>query len=253
MIPKIIWQTHSPSYNKLPKYITECSETWKSINPDFQYNYLNDEDVDSFILKYFGKEWLDLLNKCPVKIMKIDTWKYMITYVYGGVYADIDYVCKSPINLWSDKERDLIIFQDDIFLEFTQSVFASKPENIILKETLDLIKNDLKKVITYGEVDFVGRFTGYRQFSSAIDNVLNLKNKNHNGIIKTYDDFNNNNEIENMKIYTPYFKNWDRFNINNPLFYSVHGRINWENNYGNWLKDQHQILMQYFKESKNKK
>jgi mannosyltransferase OCH1-like enzyme len=241
MIPKIIWQTHSPSYNKLPKNITDCAKTWKENNPLFQYNYLNDEDMDFFILKYFGKDWLDLLNNCPIKIMKVDTWKYMVMYVYGGVYADIDYICKSPIESWSKENQNLIIFQDNKFLEFTQAVFASEPNNIVLKEVLDLIKNDLK-IIKYNENEFVGRFTGYKQFSIALDNILKLTNKKNNGLIKTYDDFNNDDEIKKMKIYTPYFKNWDRFNSNNPLFYSVHGRINWENNYGNWLKEQQKIL-----------
>lgn len=238
MIPKIIWQTHKEEYEKLPKYIIECIDTWKTINPTFEYRYFNDKDMDSFILKYFGKEWLEILNNCPIKIMKVDTWKYMILYVYGGVYIDTDYICSLPIEKWLDKNNNLVIFQDDRFLEFTQAIFASEPKNIILEETLKLTKNDLLKINYKKEIIDVGRLTGYEQFSIAIDNVLQLKNKEKAGIIKNYEDFNNLDIVKNMKIHTPYFKKWDRFNKENPLFYTVHGRLTWENNYGNWLKLQ---------------
>jgi len=235
MIPKIIWQTHKEPYSKLPKHMTDCSDTWKNFNPEYEYRYFDDVDMDSFIVEYFGQEWLDILNKCPIKIMKVDTWKYMILYIYGGVFVDVDYICKAPISSWSNKENNLIIFQDDKFLEFTQAVLASEPNNIILKETLDLIKHDLLYTKYEEELELVGRITGYKQFSIAIENILKLKEIDS---INSYNDFNDLNIVKKMKIYTPYFNNWDRYNKDNELFYTVNGRVTWINNYGNWLKEQ---------------
>lgn len=244
MIPKIIWQTHKVEYSQLPEYMLECSKTWKKHNPEYEYRYLDDNDMDNFILEYFGKEWLDILNNCPIKIMKVDTFKYMLLYVYGGVYADIDYICSAPINSWSDKEQNLIIFQDDLFLEFTQAVFASSPNNTILSKTIDNIKKDLKNANKPSQ-QLVGRLTGYLQFSKTIDSILRIKDKT--SLILNYNHFNNYSKAKELKVYSPYFKNWDRFNKNNPLFYSVNGRINWKENYGNWLEEQVTILS---KESK---
>jgi mannosyltransferase OCH1-like enzyme len=239
MIPKIIWQTHKVEYSKLPEYMLECSNTWKKMNPEYEYRYLDDNDMDSFILEHFGEEWLNILNSCPIKIMKVDTFKYMLLYVYGGVYADIDYICSAPIDSWSEKEQNLIIFQDDLFLEFTQAVFASSKNNIILSKTIDNIKKDLKE-LSYTGKNFVGYLTGYLKFSKTIDSFLRVKTLS--SLILNYNHFNNFSKVKEMKIYSPYFKNWDRFNPENPLFYSVNGRVTWEDNYGNWLQEQAKLL-----------
>jgi mannosyltransferase OCH1-like enzyme len=244
MIPKIIWQTHSVEYPQLPDFILECSNTWKENNPNYEYRYLNDSDMDNFILEHFGKEWLDLLNSCPIKIMKVDTFKYMLLYIHGGVYADIDYICSAPIDSWSEKEENLIIFQDDLFLNFTQAVFASSKNNIILSKTIENIQKDLKNP-DYKKRHLVGHTTGYLQFSKAIDSILRVKDKP--SLILNYNHFNDYSKAKEMKIFTPYFKNWDRFNPVNPLFYSVNGRVSWKENYGNWLEEQLKILS---KESK---
>jgi mannosyltransferase OCH1-like enzyme len=242
MIPKIIWQTHKVDYSKLPEYMLKCSDTWKKMNPEYEYRYLDDKDMDAFILEHFGEEWLNLLNDCPIKIMKVDTFKYMLLYVYGGVYVDIDYICSAPIDSWSDKEQDLIIFQDNLFLEFTQAVFASSKNNIILNKTINNIKKDLKnlKVLNYKRTNLVGSSTGYLKFSKTIDSVLRVKTLS--SLILNYNHFNNFSKVKEMKIYSPYFKNWDRFNPENPLFYSVNGRVTWEDNYGNWLQEQAKLL-----------
>jgi hypothetical protein len=248
MIPKIIWQTHQKPYIDLPEYMTECSETWKIFNPSFEYRYLDEIELDSFIVKHFGQDWLELLNSSPIKIMKIDTWKYMVLYIHGGVYADMDYICKAPFSSWSDKDQDMIIFKDDEFIEFSQSVFASAPGNIILKKTIDSIKQDLIN-IDYEERELVGRLTGYKQFSLAIENILDLKKFKE---LKTYEDFNNLEITKQMKIYTPCFEKWNRYDKDNQLFYTVHGRINWENNYGNWVNQQIKFVLDQQRKNKNK-
>jgi mannosyltransferase OCH1-like enzyme len=235
MIPKIIWQTHKESYNKLPKYMTDCSDTWKKFNPNFEYKYLNESEVDDFIVDNFGKEWLTLLNSYPIKIIKIDTWKYMVLYTHGGVYADMDYICNSPIDSWLDEEKNMIIFKDDNFPEFSQSVFASAPNNSILKNIIDSIKHDLINA-DYTQKELVAKLTGYKQFTLGIKNSLSLDKKTQK--FNNYVDFNNLNSVKEMKIYTPYFEDWDRYNPKNKLFYTVNGRINWKNNYTNWIEEQ---------------
>jgi Glycosyltransferase sugar-binding region containing DXD motif len=237
MIPKIIWQTHQKPYIDLPEYMTDCSDTWKNFNPDFEYRYLSEDELDDFIIQHFGQEWIDLLNSCPIKIMKIDTWKYMILYIYGGVYADMDYICKAPIQSWSDKEQSMIIFQDDDFLDFSQSVLASEPKSPVLEKVIDSIKHDLLNT-KYDEKELVGRLTGYKQFSLAIEKVLDLNNLRKTQSLESYKEFNDLDIVKNMKIYTPFFENWNRYNPDNKLFYTVHGRINWKNNYGNWVNQQ---------------
>ena len=68
--------------------------------------------------------------------------------------------------------------------------------------------------------------------------IISCENNSYDQNYKNYEDFNNLDIVKNMKIHTPYFKKWNRFNKENPLFYSVHGRLSWENNYGNWLELQ---------------
>jgi hypothetical protein len=194
MIPKIIWQTSKEPFNQLPRYAKDAAETWKNLNPEYKYIYMDDDEAKSFILHEFGEDWLEIFNSYPLGVMRGDLWRYMVVYIYGGVYADLDTLCINPIDTWINKKEDLIICIDDDNKNYAQLAFAAKPNNITIKNVLDLIKEKSKN-INIKDKDFVPNTTGVYIWSKAIKMGMfdkhsiycyNGKNRHlfHNGAIK---------------------------------------------------------------------
>lgn len=95
MFSKIIWQTHELPYSELPDFQKNITNTWKYLNPEWQYIYVNAEERSKQVKKYD-----DFLYNCYLllgKIHQADIWKLVATYEYGGVYADMDSICIKPI------------------------------------------------------------------------------------------------------------------------------------------------------------
>lgn len=94
-IPKIIHQTAPADRAKWKDEWVTCHSTWKKHFPEDEYQHIMwyDEDLDNFIKKEFG--WFyPLYSKYSPNIKKIDIARYFILYKYGGIYADMDYLCE---------------------------------------------------------------------------------------------------------------------------------------------------------------
>lgn len=108
VIPKKIFQTHEWNYQDLPDVFKKTSNTWKNLNPDWEYIYHNKEERSDFILKEFPH--LYKIFSSYGGGFQSDVWRYCVVYKYGGVYADMDTVCTKPLNdmLQSYNNEDLI-------------------------------------------------------------------------------------------------------------------------------------------------
>jgi len=96
MIPKIIIQTYK-SYDELPNKIKLYIKTIKKNHPDFEYKYFNDADIEIFIKEKFP-EYLDKFNSFKYVIQKIDFFRYLAIYYYGGFYFDVDVELYKKLN-----------------------------------------------------------------------------------------------------------------------------------------------------------
>lgn len=96
MIPKKIFQTHECNYEDLPENFKQTSMSWRSLNPGWEYIYHNKKERERFIFDYY-RHLYDFFVKSS-NIVKADIWRYCIVYHYGGVYADMDSVCKKPLD-----------------------------------------------------------------------------------------------------------------------------------------------------------
>ena len=167
MIPKIIWQTYKDPFNKLPQYAKDCAQTWKDLNPEYKYMYMDDSECRDFILYEYGEYWLSIFNSCPVGVMRGDLWRYLVIYKYGGVYADLDTLCKKPINSWIKNEYSLNICMDDDNYNYAQLAFAAESNDKTIGICLDLIKHAFINP-DYLDKDFVHNLTGVNIWTKAI-------------------------------------------------------------------------------------
>jgi mannosyltransferase OCH1-like enzyme len=93
-IPKIIHQTAPTDKKKWNKLWFECQNSWHKNFPEPEYKYMmwNDEDLDNLIKNDFS--WFyEIYKSYKNNIQRIDIARYFILYKYGGIYADMDYIC----------------------------------------------------------------------------------------------------------------------------------------------------------------
>lgn len=174
MIPKIIWQTYKLPEGQLEEYMTDAIASWKYHNPEYEYRYMDDKQAEEFVLNEYGQEMYDLFIKCPIGVMRADMWRYLIIYKYGGVYTDLDTICRIPIDKWlKDEDRVYIAMEHE--LHYCQWTFAAEAGHPLFKTIIDLMVERLKTLDTNFE-HFVHQSTGPGVFTDGILKFIEQEN-----------------------------------------------------------------------------
>lgn len=156
-IPKIIIQTWKD--NNIPEKYKKDIESIKKNNPDFKYLFFTDVDIDYFIKKYYP-QYYDTYLKLPIIIQKIDFFRYIAVYHYGGFYFDLDitglepikellhYDCIFPVdqNISHKKcewERLKEYCDKGQYFLLGQYAFGAKPKNKFIKKLIDSIGSNI--------------------------------------------------------------------------------------------------------------
>lgn len=93
-IPKIIHQTAPSDESKWPPIWKECQNSWKDLHQDFEYRFWSDEDIDTYVKDNYPDFYENVFTKYDVHIKRVDAVRYFILKDFGGIYADMDYMCQ---------------------------------------------------------------------------------------------------------------------------------------------------------------
>lgn len=160
-IPKIIIQTWKS--NIIPEKYDNYISSVKRYNPDFKYLFFTDDDIEDFLSKEYPNYYETYL-KLPVKIQKIDFFRYVAVYHYGGFYFDLDmnslyplddllkYPCIFPVDQnivlnKCDKMRYKYYCDNKMNFMLGQYAFAAKPNDKFIKTLIDVIHYNIDKYI----------------------------------------------------------------------------------------------------------
>ena len=97
-IPKIIHQIWIQGYNYIPDKLKNFHLQCKTINNDFEYIVWNETSIIKLLLENFSKEYVDLYKSYTIFAQKADFARYVILYIYGGIYLDMDMVCRKNLS-----------------------------------------------------------------------------------------------------------------------------------------------------------
>lgn len=86
-IPARIIQT--ASNGNLPLLAKASAANLKCLNPEFEYQFFDDDGVRTFIQSQFP-EYLEVFESFPFGIQKYDFFRYLAVYRQGGFYFDLD-------------------------------------------------------------------------------------------------------------------------------------------------------------------
>ncbi|KAJ9656056.1 hypothetical protein H2198_005216 [Neophaeococcomyces mojaviensis] len=206
--PRRIWQTWKVNPFGFDERDHTVAKTWPQKNPGHRYEVLTDQNDLYYVESHFGPAGLNrpdivyTYKSLTAKIIKADLLRYLIMYVEGGLYADIDVEALRPIerfipSRFEEKEIDMVIgievdqpeFKDHSILgpksmSFCQWTFMCKPKVPVMLQLIDNIIawiNDIarEQQVPISEVkldfDAVLSGTGPSAFTRAILSYMSSK------------------------------------------------------------------------------
>jgi mannosyltransferase OCH1-like enzyme len=167
-IPKIIIQTWK-SEDIPDKYIKDILSL-KKYNPDFEFKFFTDKDIVNFLSKNYP-EYYTIYKKLPLKIQKIDYFRYVAIYHFGGFYFDLDILGLQPLNDLCDKscifpidmhikedmcdqERYMFYCKNNTKYLLGQYAFAAQPKHPFIKKIIEAINQNINKFIADFDTEF---------------------------------------------------------------------------------------------------
>ena len=112
-IPYTIIQTMKT--NQVPKDMFLASQSWIKHNPEYDYEFFDDDRCIQFIKDNYNNNILTKFMVIHTGAGKADFFRWLYLYKKGGVYVDIDAVCKQSIEKVSFITKQ-INTTDNIFL-----------------------------------------------------------------------------------------------------------------------------------------
>jgi hypothetical protein len=160
-IPKIIIQTWKTE--NIPEKYRNLVDSVKQKNPDYEYKLFTDLGIETFLREHYPK-YYETYSKLPIKIQKIDFFRYIAVYHYGGFYFDLDmnalqpldsdilqYDCVFPVdeiikNDMCNQQRYKFFCKNDMYFLLGQYAFGAKPKNPFIKQLVDSIHNNIDDI-----------------------------------------------------------------------------------------------------------
>ncbi len=186
-IPKIIHQTYFTK--ELAPEIELNIQKLKSENPEWEYRFYDDNDIEEYITKYYP-EIVNLYKRINSKYgaARADLFRYLVIYKEGGVYLDIKSSTSKPLNEiiklddqfilahWSVDVIGKHIYNGKILAEFQQWHVISVSGHPYLKAVIENVCRNIKVYnVLFHESGWLGvlKLTGPIAYSLAILPILN--------------------------------------------------------------------------------
>jgi mannosyltransferase OCH1-like enzyme len=208
LFPRKIWQTWKVDPLKFEERDHDVAATWIAKNPDYRYEVLTDQNDLAYVETHFGVDGLNrpdivfMYRELTARIIKADLLRYMIMYVEGGIYTDIDVEAIRPVRYfipdrWNERDIDMVVgveIDEPEFswhpilgpkcMSFCQWTFMCKPRLPVMLTLIETIMNWLRGValeqkVPIGEIhldfDQVISGTGPSAFTNAILNEISSR------------------------------------------------------------------------------
>jgi hypothetical protein len=90
-----MWLDRNPYVHAYPAKYSSNVAKWGDMMPDFTVKVWCMADVRELVLQHFGATTLELFDRIQPHICKCDIARFMVLYVHGGYYVDMDFI---PVN-----------------------------------------------------------------------------------------------------------------------------------------------------------
>jgi alpha 1,6-mannosyltransferase len=131
--------TLKDKYNPKPE-VARNILSWKRFNPEYSVILYDDDDMRE-MFRVYRPDLLFAYDSLDHPVEKADFWRYLVVWVYGGVYVDSDVECVQSVRYWNDMFlRPPILQSSKDPLNYTHSVLAEKPHGANVNENMRIPK-----------------------------------------------------------------------------------------------------------------
>jgi len=172
MIPKIIHQTWKTT--QIPDNWLESQKSCKALHPDYKYILWTDDDMDKFVKREYPNFYKVYISY-KYDIQRCDVFRYLVLFKYGGIYLDLDIICKKNLNNFLN--YDLVLtYSSNIKTSMTNSFIMIIPEHPFFKYCIDQLPNYSNSYSYFGKHLHIMNSTGPIFLTNMIYNYGKIKN-----------------------------------------------------------------------------
>ena len=179
-IPRVIHQTYR-SLDAVPPAAAALMRTWRAVNPGWETRFWSDADCSAFVASEFP-EYASAYAALPKHVERADFFRYLVVLKHGGVYADVDTECRTPLDSILSPKDTLVVGWENEFAtaplaarrkyvrkrQVLQWVFAGAPGHPALRAVCDHIATHARSTLaTQPNFDTLER-TGPGAFTDAV-------------------------------------------------------------------------------------
>ncbi|AAU37096.1 MULTISPECIES: glycosyltransferase family 32 protein [Basfia] len=140
-INKTIWQTNYSNKVTLPVYCNYLVN--RALSWSYEYRYVSTEAREEYIKANADTRVYEAYSKLTDGAAQADFWRIFTLYNEGGVYMDIDgHLVWCLADIIDENDTEVVITRRD---KYTNFFLASAKGNRFLKDTLDIIVNNIEQ------------------------------------------------------------------------------------------------------------
>jgi len=178
MIPKHIYQSWSTT--NLHPSVQMQIDHMKALNPEYQYHLFTHEMMDNFVHQHFPGEITECYDRLTIIATKVDFWRYLLLYLQGGVYVNMDSAILRPLGeLIRDEDEAIISVENNPF--FCQWALIFNKGHPILKKTIEFI---VRNIQTNRYPNDIHKMTGPCVFTEAVLYIHGQRHHEYNNLIE---------------------------------------------------------------------
>jgi hypothetical protein len=166
---RVVWQTVR-SRERISPQGHACMATWRDLNDEsWDIRVMDDAQVDVWVATHFNASITQAFRALPLGVMRADAWRYMVLYIHGGLYADADTRCLTPIDAWWAPRRCAVVIGQENDVHFTQwTLAAAAPRHPLFAAVLEVLFRRMLEPIDTRNEHFVHHVTGPAAFTDGI-------------------------------------------------------------------------------------
>ncbi len=173
-IPKIIIQTNEKDL--VPESMLESMKSIMDANPDYEYKYFNNKDVEKFLIENYPEKVINAYNKLKPGAYKADLFRYCILYKIGGVYIDSPMTSKLPLEMLIGPKDEFIAPEDNGTGGIYNAFICCIPGHKILERCIEYtIHNVENEIYGSGDLSVTGPKLMSRVFNIIVGPVISEK------------------------------------------------------------------------------
>ena len=123
-IPNIIHQIWFQGAKQIPDHLRPYHESWTALNPTYKIILWDEPKIQDLLAKQQNPSWQVTYDGYDKMIQKIDFAKYVILFVYGGIYVDMDIKCLQSVDKTPHLEVAEVILSELPSNIFRQTMFC---------------------------------------------------------------------------------------------------------------------------------